>query len=331
MTWAAFFMIFASAGLHASWNLIAKKSHMNHAFYTALVLVDMLMGAWIWFCLPLALSSLRPSFFLFAAGSALSETCYCIGLIMAYRKMDMSAAYPMMRSLPLIFTALFTALMGIGERLSGVTLIGMATVFAGCLIMPLYKFSDFRISSYLDFKILFVLLAALGTTFYTICDSEAQRVLTDCAPQLSETMVTCVYYEFRHVAVFLSVGTLTLALPFARAEVAELRRHGWGAAVLAGVFAGLTYYLVLLAMNPKFVSNVSYVQAFRQLGLVIGMLEGIFILKERCTLTRVLGIVLIVSGLVLTVIKPGDKADPAEKGRAETKVENAVPASTMEK
>ena len=59
--------------------------------------------------------------------------------------------------------------------------------------------------------------------------------------------------------------------------------------------------LVLLAMN--YVSNVSYVQAFRQLGLVIGMLEGFFILKERCTLTRILGIVLIVSGLVMTVMK----------------------------
>ena len=301
MTSVAFVLIFLSAGMHASWNLIAKKSHMNLAFYTSLVLVDMLMGAWIWFCLPLSLSAVTPRFYFSVVGSALGETCYCIGLIMTYRKMDMSAAYPMMRSLPLIFTALFTALLGIGERLSGVALVGMATVFAGCMIMPLCKFSDFRISSYLDRKILFVLMAALGTTAYTIFDSEALRELTKCAPMLSKTAVSCTYYEFRHVAVFLSVGTLTLVLPFARAEVVELRRHGWGAAALAGVFAGLTYFLVLLAMN--YVTNVSYVQAFRQLGLVIGMLEGIFILKERCTLTRAVGIVLIVSGLVMTVIK----------------------------
>ena len=301
MTSAAFILILLSAGMHASWNLIAKKSRMNLAFYTSLVLVDMLMGAWIWFRLPLALSALTTRFYLNTVGSALGETCYCIGLIMAYRKMDMSAAYPMMRSLPLIFTALLTALLGIGERLSGMALLGMATVFAGCTIMPLERFSDFRLSSYLDRKILFVLLAALGTTTYTIFDSEALRVLAKCAPTLSKTMISCAYYEFRHVAVFISVGTLTMLLPFARAEVAELRRHGWGAAAVAGVFAGLTYLLVLLAMN--YVTNVSYVQAFRQLGLVIGMLEGIFILKERCTLTRSLGIVLIVSGLAMTVIK----------------------------
>ena len=301
MTLAAFFLNFASAGLHASWNLIAKKSRMNLAFYATIVLVDMLMGAWIWFRLPLALSDLTPKFYLVTAGSALGETCYCIGLIMAYRKMDMSAAYPMMRSLPLIFTALLTMICGVGKPLSGLAMVGMATVFAGCMVMPLNKFSDFRLSNYLDKKIVFVLMAALGTTVYTICDSEAQRVMGSCAPKVSETMISCTYYELRHLMVLLPIGTLTLALPSGRSDAAALFRGGIGAAVLAGILSGLTYMLVLLAMNH--VSNVSYVQAFRQLGLVIGMLEGFFILKERCTLTRILGIVLIVSGLVMTVVK----------------------------
>ena len=58
--------------------------------------------------------------------------------------------------------------------------------------------------------------------------------------------------------------------------------------------------LVLIAMN--FVTNVSYVQAFRQIGLLIGMLEGIFILKEKCTVPKIVGITLILSGLVLSVL-----------------------------
>ena len=301
MSITAFVLIFLSAGLHASWNLIAKRSHMNIAFYSLLDVVAVLMGVWIWFRLPLNVSTLSPAFYIAVAGSALGELIYCIGLIMTYRRMDMSAAYPMMRSLPLIFTALFTALLGVGKPLSGTTQIGMATVFAGCMVMPLDKFSDFRLSNYLDKKIVFVLMAALGTTVYTICDSEAQRVMSSCAPEVSETMISCTYYELRHLMVLLPIGTLTLALPSGRSDAAALFRGGIGAAVLAGILSGLTYMLVLLAMNH--VSNVSYVQAFRQLGLVIGMLEGFFILKERCTLTRILGIVLIVSGLVLTVVK----------------------------
>ena len=118
MNITAFVLIFLSAGLHASWNLIAKRSHMNIAFYSLLDVVAVLMGSWIWFRLPLNVSTLAPAFYIAVAGSALGEMIYCIGLIMAYRRMDMSAAYPMMRSLPLIFTALITALLGIGEKLS---------------------------------------------------------------------------------------------------------------------------------------------------------------------------------------------------------------------
>lgn len=301
MSITAFILIFLSAGLHASWNLIAKRSHMDLAFYLLLDLVAVLMGAWIWFRLPLNVLTLAPAFYLALAGSALGDTIYCVGLIMAYRKMDMSVAYPMMRSLPLIFTALFTALLSVGKPLSPLAQIGMATVFAGCVVMPLDKLSDFRLSNYLDKKIVFVLMAALGTTVYTICDSEAQRVMSSCAPEVSATMISCTYYELRHLVVLLPVGTLTLALPSGRNDAAALFKGGIGAAALAGLLSGLTYMLVLLAMHR--VNNVSYVQAFRQLGLVIGMLEGFFILKERCTLTRLLGIVLIVSGLVMTVVR----------------------------
>ena len=66
------------------------------------------------------------------------------------------------------------------------------------------------------------------------------------------------------------------------------------------MFASLTYILVLIAMN--FVTNVSYVQVFRQIGLILGLAMGIFILKEKCTVTKVVGVALILIGLALTVI-----------------------------
>ena len=300
MSFLAFILIFFSAGLHASWNLIAKRSRMDLAFYAVIVLVDALMGAWVWFALPLRLSQLTFGFYAVLCGTALSELLYCFGLVMAYRKMDMSSAYPMMRSLPLLLTALLTALLGFGDPLTAAAKWGMFIVFVGCMVMPLNKFSDFGISNYLNRRIMFVLITAMGTTLYTICDSKAQEIMRRCAPEVSGAMISCTYYELRHIAVAIPIVGLLLALPRGRAEAAELRRHGIGPAALAGVFAGLTYILVLMAMN--YVTNVSYVQAFRQLGLVVGMLEGIFILKERCTLTKVTGIVLIVSGLVLTVL-----------------------------
>ncbi|MBO7329253.1 MAG: hypothetical protein J6W00_10840, partial [Lentisphaeria bacterium] len=69
----------------------------------------------------------------------------------------------------------------------------------------------------------------------------------------------------------------------------------------AGLFASFTYITVLLAMN--YVSNVSYVQVFRQIGLIFGMAGGIIILKEHCSLPKIVGAALILFGLVLTVLK----------------------------
>ena len=52
----------------------------------------------------------------------------------------------------------------------------------------------------------------------------------------------------------------------------------------------------------NYVTNVSYVQVFRQLGLPIGMCLGVLILKERCTLNKVIGLILILTGLAVSVI-----------------------------
>ena len=41
----------------------------------------------------------------------------------------------------------------------------------------------------------------------------------------------------------------------------------------------------------------AYVQAFRQIGLLIGLAEGVFILHERCTAPKLVGFALILTGL----------------------------------
>ncbi|MGN0871583.1 MAG: hypothetical protein ACI4UV_10390, partial [Victivallales bacterium] len=69
---------------------------------------------------------------------------------------------------------------------------------------------------------------------------------------------------------------------------------------LAGFFAGLAYLLVLVAMG--YVTNVSYIQAFRQLSLPVGLLLGILILKERATFQKIAGLALILAGLTFVTL-----------------------------
>lgn len=51
-----------------------------------------------------------------------------------------------------------------------------------------------------------------------------------------------------------------------------------------------------------YVTNVSYIQAFRQLSLPIGLLLGILILKERATFQKIAGLALILTGLFLVAL-----------------------------
>ena len=147
---------------------------------------------------------------------------------------------------------------------------------------------------------LFIILVACGTTLYTTFDSQAQRVLREAYPEVSATMRSLSYYQFRALTLALMFWAIVGCLRQTREEARGIwRRRSW-MPLVAGCCSSLTYLSVLLAMN--FVTNVAYVQAFRQLGLLIGMLEGFFILKEKCTAPKIVGITLILAGLVMTVL-----------------------------
>jgi len=63
----------------------------------------------------------------------------------------------------------------------------------------------------------------------------------------------------------------------------------------AGIF--LTYSLALISMG--YVTNVSYVVAFRQLSIPIGFVFGILFLKEQAFGPKVVAMVLLFAGVVL--------------------------------
>ena len=295
----AFIFIVLSAVLHASWNLIAKKSYMSQALYTVICTTAMLIWLHTQFWAPVPIIRMPWQVLLLIAGSVASDLIYCLGLVKAYRTLEMSTAYPMMRSLPLVFTALITSLAGFGHSLSGFAITGMLVVFCGCLLMPMKKISDFRLSNYFNKSILFVIIVAGGTTGYTIFDSLGQGVLRSHFPEISKPLISLCYYSSRGIILSTTLWIYALLTRENREFLKKFWREKDLGGVYAGMFASFAYVLVLFSMN--YVTNVSFVQAFRQMGLVFAMLAGVFILKERCTLPKVLGCLLIVAGLILSV------------------------------
>jgi len=301
MTLTAFLLIVLSAGFHASWNLVAKKNRMSLCFYWIICAVCTSLWLHVQFWTPVKLFALPWKFWAFACASVGSDALYCFGLMHSYRVLAMSTAYPIMRALPILLTAFATALLGWGAPISGTAYLGFFIVFCGALLIPLQKFSDFSPRNYLHWSYLFILLVACGTTGYTICDKQAMTVMAGTIPEISTTVRSLTYYSTRGVMLTSAIGLWVLLSPANRADFREVIRSGAiRSAGLAGAIASATYVLVLLSMN--YVTNVTYVSVFRQLGLPIGMLMGVVLLKEKCPPVKWVGVVLILTGLTVAIL-----------------------------
>ena len=164
--------------------------------------------------------------------------------------------------------------------------------------IPLKKFSDFSLKPYCNAVIGFIVLAAAGTTTYTILDSIAVRMVQE---QMGRKNMLDIFSLMFFVEGGLSLGEL-LVVAFDKKERRLLKTLLFRSLSpeLAGICSSCAYALVLLAMG--YVSNVSYLQAFRQMSLPLGLLLGITILKEPAHPPKILGITAIVIGLVVIAL-----------------------------
>ena len=298
MTLTAFWLILISAILHAGWNFISKTHRPSIVFYAQS------SGTAALFWIPMLLY-VRPdftilpwTFWCFLLGSVIFNVIYYTGLAYAYSKSDISMAYPMARSLPVLLTALITVIFGFGKPPSILSWAGLILISCGCLMLPLPKLKDFHWKTYRTPVLGFIVLAACGTTGYTIVDSFGIKLAISSLPEICN-LHGCVYMSLVEPLNCIGLLLLSACSPSTRSEFKmSFARSIWPS--LSGIACSLAYVLILAAM--PFVTNVSFVQAFRQMSLPLCVAAGIIILHERCTLTKVLGCIAIISGLIITSI-----------------------------
>ncbi len=297
MTLAAFFLVLVSVFLHAGWNFLSKKTVPSLAFYA----LSSATAALLW--LPgFLLSGIRtaelpPGFWGLWLASVAFEFIYLLGLSRAYRRSDISLAYPLARALPVLLTAMVTILAGLGEAPGALALLGMAVLSMGCILMPMANWRDFRIKSYCNTALLFIMVAAVGTTGYTVIDSMAVGMLRGLpAMPAGRFTISMVYLFLIESGLALALLAAVIAMPDERACFKKLFPKA-PVPMISGIFSSTAYVLILLAMG--FVDNVSYIQAFRQMSLPLGVLAGVWLLREKPGKPRMAGIALVVAGLVL--------------------------------
>jgi len=298
MTPLAFILVFFSVFLHVTWNFLSKRTAPSLAFYTLMSATSSCIYLPFFLLSDLRLAALPPAFFFLLLGSIAAEVMYFAGLAYAYRKSDISLSYPLVRALPVLSVAAITVIFGIGKTPGMTALLGMLIIAVGCIFMPLKRFSDFHPRMYFTKVIVFILLGAIGTTGYTLVDSSAVMLIRKVFER--ESVMDVLAYLF-----LIEFGILVVQTGFVFSiarERADFKRLFLRSVYpcLAGACASSAYGLILLAMRHA--TNVSYIQAFRQLSLPLGFLAGVLILKESVTIPKLTGMILIIAGLVMAYL-----------------------------
>ena len=299
MTAVAFGLILLSIFLHVGWNLISKKSQPSAAFYLLSSVTSFCIYFPCVFFAGIDWSALGCRFWCFLFCSIFFEILYFIGLFKTYRSTDISLAYPMVRALPVLLVAAVTTLFSIGKPLNGSAFLGLFIVFAGCLLMPLKSFSQFSLRNYMTPVLGAMLLAACGTTGYTVFDGMLiPRLLAHASGPAP--MVTGTFIAMLELGITTGLSFYVLSKKEERAEFKKLAGRSW-MPHFCGIGSSSAYILVVLAM--PLVTNLSYVQAFRQMSLPLGVAAGIFLLKEKCPPVRLAGVAAVAAGLVIMALK----------------------------
>ena len=297
LTTAAIGLLILSAFVHATWNLIGKRNDPSARFFLAANTTGIVLLS------PVVLANLDMvaryprNVWVIVAITGLFQAIYFTGLAGAYKSGHLSVAYPLARSTPVLMVAFVSALMGRANQLSAFSIVGMVLIAVGGLLLPIRRFSDWKLKDYLHASTIFALMAAIGTTGYSIADDSALRALKESV-DANKVVITLSYAFFEGVSTFIWLGLILLITRDNRGEKPQPLQLVNVA--VAGFGICLAYTIVLLAMTLA--KNVSYVVAFRQLSIPIGAMFGVTILREPYSMIKFAAITIMLTGLVLVAV-----------------------------
>ena len=287
MTPLSILLILISAILHASWNFITKKGNWPIEFFFwvflwgVLLYLPLLIGMGVF---PSFLLQAPPKLWWIVILSGLLETIYFVCLVEAYRVGDLSLVYPISRSAP-IFTQVW-AMFFIGEILSTKGILGIGLVVFGLFVISWKEFRPDRkipSSAGLSFRpYALALTAAIASSIYSVIDKVGVQI------------VHPVFYLWL-INFWMAVDTGVYLVLRKHNSFLNVWRDSKKEIFIVTLLQNVAYLFILMAMQR---SKVSYVVAFRQVGVLFGALMGVFLLRESHWKVRILGAFILTLGLV---------------------------------
>ncbi len=262
--------------LHATWNTLVKASADK---LTLTVLVCCAAGLW---SIPavLLLPAPAPESWRFIAQSTLIHLFYFSFVGLAYARVDLSVAYPLMRGLPPLATTAI-AIVWLGEAVSLLALAGVALVSAGVMAL----LAESSRSGALDRRALAVVAVVAATVVaYTLNDALGARASGHAGSYLAWLLLLI-------APGMLAVGLATRG----PALLVETARSTWKIALLGGACTAISYGITLWAMKH---APVSLVAALREVSVILALLIAALALRERFGWVRIVSVGMVCAGAI---------------------------------
>jgi len=211
---------------------------------------------------------------------------YFVVLSHAYEAGDLSLVYPLSRGIAPILTLAWSVLL-LGERPSSLGLAGIALVVVGAYVLHLRSLS--RAGLVEPFHALrsrpsrLAILTAIFISLFCVVDKAGVSLIEPLA-----------YASLAFYARSIFLGSYVLKAR--RGHVREAWREGRRALAIAGLATPLNYILALVALKLTY---ASYMVAIRQSSVVFGVLMGSILLGEAHGRPRLVGSLLILTGVTL--------------------------------
>lgn len=282
----AFVLVLGAAVAHAAWNVIAhgiSRAGSPFLWWGAVASTAVWIGA-VPFTGGLGTSDLA-SFALGVGVSAVLHVVYMAVLQRGYREGSLSTVYATARGTG-PFLSVIVAVLLLGERPSGIALVGVAAVIVGVVAVGLVDRGSGG-GRGVDLGLVFGLLTGVAIAVYTIWDTHAVRT-----------------WSLSPVAFM--VGTTLLQVPFYSIAVRRrwpavwaLGRAQWRRILAFGVLSPLSYILVLSAIQ---IAPVALVAPLREVSVVLVSLFGAVVLRESRPGWRVGASLIVLTGIALLAL-----------------------------
>lgn len=291
MSLTALTLVLTAALVHATWNYFLKKANATRPFWWLVYIITAVITVPALFIYdPQALSNITPIGWLVIALSAPIHVLYGQVLQIGYKKSDYSIVYPTARGTGPLITVLCAVLI-LGDRPSFWGWIGIVLILASIVLLAMphkqdKQTQDLRIRA----GIFWGFLTGCFIAGYSFCDAWAVQ---------QETGLTPLSFYFPSIAVRAIVFAPFIMMHANwKAESKEILTTPRLQKALAVVTVGspLAYILVLYAMT---IAPLAYVAPSREVGMMIGVVLGGLLLRERLSVTRLAGVIGMTLGVIL--------------------------------